>query len=523
MLTLCGAAGLARAADGEPRLPPIAPAEASARVRGFRFLGNRAFGDEELARVLAPFTGRQLSSEELLAARDALTRHYVEAGYVTSGARIPDQVVRDGIVALEIVEGELEGVDVQGAGRSREYVRSRLEHAARGPLDAAALEGALRLLQEDGAIGRIDAELVPTGVAGRARLRVAVEEAPRFSLEQSIDNQRSAALGGEGVRARAALRSALAAGDVLQLELEAAHGLFGAETYWALPLGGSGSALELGAAQSRAEVVQSPFDDLDVESEYGALSLALRHPLWRSADSELWLGLAAERRRGETWLLGSPFSFAPGADDGESSVSVLRAVQEGRLRGSDWVLAARSALTAGFDVLGATQRARGEGTEVPDSRFLAWLGQVQAVRRLPEAWRSAQLVARLDLQIALDPLHSLEQFSIGGASSVRGYRENELVRDNGLAAAVELRIPILTDLAGREILELAPFADLGRAWNETRAEGPRTLASLGLGMRWRATARSELELYWGVPLRDIDHEGSDLQDLGLHFELRTRF
>ena len=49
-------------------------------------------------------TGRPISSEELLAARDAVTQHYVDAGYVTSGAVVPDQKLEDGLVRIQVVE-----------------------------------------------------------------------------------------------------------------------------------------------------------------------------------------------------------------------------------------------------------------------------------------------------------------------------------------------------------------------------------------------------------------------------------
>jgi hemolysin activation/secretion protein len=43
--------------------------------------------------------------------------------------------------------------------------------------------------------------------------------------------------------------------------------------------------------------------------------------------------------------------------------------------------------------------------------------------------RGDQYVLRNDLQLAKDPLLPLEQFTVGGASTVRGYRENQLVKD----------------------------------------------------------------------------------------------
>ena len=82
---------------------------------------------------------------------------------------------------------------------------------------------------------------------------------------------------------------------------------------------------------------------------------------------------------------------------------------------------------------------------MPDGKYFAWLGQGQYVRRLRPASRqpAARLAARAprQRQISADPLLSIEQFAVGGIDTVRGYRENQIVRDTGFAASVELHIP----------------------------------------------------------------------------------
>ena len=109
---------------GLPELPKAQPA-AIARpglgpqvfIREIRLTGNTAFSAEELAEVTAAYTNRYLTSEDLEALRQALTVHYVQRGYLNSGAVIPDQKVTDGVVELHIVEGRLTEIDVTGTAR----------------------------------------------------------------------------------------------------------------------------------------------------------------------------------------------------------------------------------------------------------------------------------------------------------------------------------------------------------------------------------------------------------------------
>jgi hemolysin activation/secretion protein len=199
-----------------------------------------------------------------------------------------------------------------------------------------------------------------------------------------------------------------------------------------------------------------------------------------------------------------------------SSVSALRFIQEYVHRTPTSVIAARSRFSVGLDVLNATSNAG----PLPDGRFFSWLGQLQGVRRFDDWW-GMQLLGQMNLQIANDRLFPLEQIPLGGRFSVRGYRENTLIRDNGFIFSVESRFPLLRYASGEPLLQFAQFVDVGRAW---QAKGdtpdPQTLASVGLGLRWAVLPRdrARFELYWGVPLNHVDHPSGNLQDYGIHLQ-----
>jgi hemolysin activation/secretion protein len=222
---------------------------------------------------------------------------------------------------------------------------------------------------------------------------------------------------------------------------------------------------------------------------------------------------------------GRPSLLIPGASDtGVSTVSALRFIQEYQHRTASSVFAARSRFSVGFDVLGATIHSRDEraegGDALPSGRFFSWLGQVQAVKRLDQ-FGGIQLLGRMDLQLSNSRLFPLEQIPVGGRYSVRGYRENTLIRDNALLASLESRIPLLRFANGEERLQFAQFVDVGHAWvSRGGTPDPQTLASVGLGLRWNVLPRerARFELYWGVPLNHIPHPSGNLQDYGIHLQ-----
>ena len=136
-----------------------------------------------------------------------------------------------------------------------------------------------------------------------------------------------------------------------------------------------------------------------------------------------WLSIAAQN---DTDLLGEPFNISPGAVDGRMVVSVLRLSQEWIDRGQNHVLALRSTFNFGLDVLDATDNGMPGD---PNGKFFSWLGQAQYVHRLFNTQN--QFILRVTGQWTDDQLLALEQISVGGAETVRGYRENQLVRDRG--------------------------------------------------------------------------------------------
>ena len=183
------------------------------------------------------------------------------------------------------------------------------------------------------------------------------------------------------------------------------------------------------------------------------------------------------------------------------------------------MVAVRSTASVGLDVLGATTSS---DSNRPDGRFFAWLGQVQWAHRFSERFWSSELVFRTDLQLAADPLLSLEKIAVGGLRTVRGYRENQIVRDNGFVSSVELRIPVYRSPLGRPVVQLIPFVDVGRAWDERDDLPSDTLASIGVGVRVSPLDWIQAELYWGGQLTKAPSSGAnDIQDDGLQFRVRV--
>ena len=109
---------------------------------------------------------------------------------------------------------------------------------------------------------------------------------------------------------------------------------------------------------------------------------------------------------------------------------------------------------------------------------------------------------------------------MGGFDTVRGYRENRVVRDNGVAATAEVQIPIFRH-SGRNIVTLAPFFDCGYAFdNDSPSAGkPQFISSVGTGILITPNQHVSAQLYYGYPLKHFDNASENIQDYGLHFDV----
>ena len=492
------------------------------RVTAFRVTGSTVFGEAELAAALAPWTGRECSSEDLLAARDAVTLLYVRRGYVNSGAVLPDQTVRDGEVALHVVEGSLGAVEIEGNRwfRTGPLVR-RITRGLDTPLDARRLGDRLDVLQQDPRFRHLHAELVPGERPGEAVLRVRVEEAPPWHLVFGADNFVAPSIGAYEGTVDAAFDNLAGRGDTLAASFAGSEGLLDFDASYRIPVTPWDTALVAAYRRSTSKVVEDPFEDLDIRGKTDTYSFAIEQPLWRTRRVAVTASVGVEHRRSGTELFDEPFAFTPGLVRGRTRTTPLRIAQEAIFRDAVQVLAARSTTSVGLAASDLDESEPG----APEAHFVAWLGQVQYVRRF-ERLRASELIVRTDAQLTGDTLFPIEQYSIGGAESVRGYRENEVVRDAGLLASVELRVPVLRLPAQRFELQVAPFLDYGRSWSggdDDPDSRDHWLASAGVGLRASAFERVDAEIYWGARLQHVEQpEDGDLQDHGVHFRVTVR-
>ena len=451
----------------------------------------------------------------LLALRSAISQLYIDNDYITSGAFLPSNQILKDTVRIEVLEGSLEQVELKGLNRlSKSYILSRLPQANAAPLNQQRLLAALQLLQLNPLIERVNAELIAGNRPDRSILLLDIKEANAFNFGILAANNRSPSIGSTQGSVFVSHDNLLGFGDRFSAEYGATEGLDIYGVSYALPVNSMDGTLSFRYSNDGSSIIEDNFEELNISSNSETFSFGFRQPVVRKPQTELAVGLNLDLRRNQTFLQNEPFSFSTGSTAGESNVTVLRLVQEWSNRQQQTVLAARSELSFGLDAFNATT---GDNQLGVDGRFFAWRGQFQYAKQFANDF---VLVAGVSTQLTPDSLLSLEQISIGGNDTVRGYRANQSVADNGVVSSLELRIPLISNSENQ--LQFTPFVEMGTVWNShsDRSEAePTTIASLGTGLRWQIDGLN-ISFSYGLPLVSTRKRGDSLQENGIHFSLR---
>ncbi|MFZ9739670.1 MAG: ShlB/FhaC/HecB family hemolysin secretion/activation protein [Prochlorotrichaceae cyanobacterium] len=492
-------------------------------IEEIRVVGSTVFSLEQLNAVVNPYEGQTLSTDQLKALLNAVTQLYLNEGYYTSRAVYPEQTITEGLLTIEIKEKPVNvRVEWQGKNRLRDrFIRNRLRATA--PLNVPALEDELRVLRDDSRLATVEATLRRNDQAEADELVVQAAEARNFFGEFSTDNYSAPSLGGERLGVTFGLRNLSGMGDRIVADYKAATsgGYHSLDLNYEAPVNSSGGTLQFSSAFDFSKVTQGEFKDLNLRGERSRYELAYRQPLRKSSLEEFAVSAGLIYTTGTTFAFGipTPFGFGAGAD-GTTRTTVLRFSQD-YLRRDPWgAWVGSSNFNFGLGVFDATEN----DAPTPDGRFFSWLGQFQRVQRLNQRH---VLLAQLDIQFSPNTLLPSQQFTIGGGQSIRGYRQNLLIADNGFRFSVEDRITLLRDASGLPSVQVAPFLDVGAAINtknnpNSLSQNQNVLAGLGVGILWDPRPDFSLRLDYGYPLVDLD-VGENIQDQALYFNGSFQF
>jgi hemolysin activation/secretion protein len=500
--------GAALGADPVPQL--------QLEVTGFAVEGDNPLGREETQRILAPYAGAHAGIAGLEAAADALEQAIRARGLAFHRVVLPPQTPRDGTVVLRVLRFVLGRVEVKGAAHfSEANVLRSLPALRTGEVPSPdALARSLAIANDNPA--------KQTLLTMREGTREGTVDA-EVSVRDANPRQTFLALNNTGSRQTGHYRTSLGfqhanlfdRDHVLTLSFTTSPDhvadvkQYGA--YYAVPFYASGASLALYATYS--DVNSGRIADFFQVSGRGTfLGARYTYALPRAGAYTHKAALGIERRHFENDV---SFNASPIGTDVASAPVTLR--YQGR-----WERAAGETALHVEHVANLGLGADNDATAYSANRLGArrnwrlWRYGIDLAQVLAPDW---VLSARLRAQHAGEPLIAGEQFGLGGAYSVRGFKERETAGDNGTQVSIEV--------SGPRIGTVQPlvFADWGRRRIENAGAGQAAsadVASVGFGARWQWERRLDLQVDVAHVLKGLP-TGTASGDQRVHFALVYRF
>ena len=486
--------------------PELNAASAHFDILEFRVLGNHVLAPVAIERAVYSFLGPDRDISVVRRAADALEKAYKDAGYGTVFVDIPEQEVADGIVRLKVTEGRLDAVHVNG----ERYFSGREIRAALPALEPGQTPNLPAVQQQLSALNSrtADRSITPILKAGPEPGTVDVDLAVKdvLPLHGSIeyDNRHTADTTPNRAAVALSYDNLWGRQDSIGVQYQTAPARTSdARVLVAIYNGhvtGTEGTFGLSYINTHSDVLAlGTLGVLGTGSIYG---LHWQQPLTQDAVGSQSLNGGLDYKDVLTRVF-------PDQADGAADASVSAPVKylnwslqyAGGWRHDTHDLLLTAGLSFGVrSVINSTdqfENARFNGA--PGYLYLR-LG-LSANQILPARFA---LRERFSSQWSDYPLVNNEQYSLGGADTVRGYLEAETLGDSGAAGSFELHSPPARGWLGHLASPLYAFAFIDGGFativNPLPSQQRRTnLWSLGLGLRLESPTGLSGGLDWADP------------------------
>lgn len=504
---------------------PVGEGEASFGAFEYQVIGNTVLKPEAIERAVYPFMGENKTINDVELARAALEKAYRDAGYMTVFVDIPEQSVDNGIIQLHVTEGRVERMRVTG---SRYYslgrIRSEVPSLAEGEIpNFNQVQQEIASLNR--APGRSVAPVLKAGrTPGTVEIELKVNDQSPFHASLELNDRYSANTSHTRMIGMLRYDNLWQREHSLSLQYQTSPEntdevkVFSA-TYVA-PLTNSGIMLAVYGVRSDSNI--SAVGDINIIGKgdiYGVRTIvplpgvdSFSHSLTLGAD---YKDFEENLGFGDDNSIQTPIRYMPFLVQYNASLPDTSGVTQFGIGAN---FAFRGLLGRDIECIAGDSQDQFECKRHGAKGNYMFLRS--SLERVQNLFAGYSMKAAIEGQITDQPLISNEQFTIGGAETVRGYTESAIAGDQGVRGSLELISPSFAKYVSDKVQDLRflAFYESGKVVLVDPLPGQQekfNLASAGFGVRLKSYEHMTAEL----DVAHAYHATSNTED----GEVRTHF
>ncbi len=441
--------------QGKQALPP--PGGTHFVLRQVIFTPSHFLTKAELDAVIRPYVGHSVDFRDLGHIARRIDRLYVKAGLLTARAVLPPQVVRKGIVHVDLIEGRLGHVTISG----NSYTKGRTIMQSLGlrlgaVVDVRTLRAALINYNRNNP-DQLNAALRPGASFGLTNIDILTHEPPRYAAEVFADNEGVSSTGRYEGGVYLGDRSLFGYNDSLSVYALGSDGSTYGYLAYDMPVTNSGGHVGVSFDRSQIAIVRGPYQAINITGHSWTSAVNYTQPLFSSFHWQLD-GVASLTDTESVTSIGGVSlgrTDVPGGSFGENLQYYAPSTS----------IEFESALA--YDLASVPL--------APERHLEILSGETSWLQHLVGPWST---LVRMGWQWSPQAnLPSVSLYQLGGAENLRGYDQGLVAGDVGYTVTGEVQrtvTPWLTALA---------FVDQGSVFSPHPAA--LTLTDVGFGAQWQ--------------------------------------
>lgn len=462
--------------------------------------------------ITRTYAGHCLDAVQIESILAILTKSYIDRGYVTTRAYLPEQDLRTGTLRVTIVEGRIERYDVQSHRRGAQWVTGAFPAGPGSLLNLRDLEQGVdqinRLTSNNATL-----DLQPGDGAGQTVVVVRNPSATPIHLYTELDNSGLDATGRNSLSATVTLDSLLGLNEQIAVTrmqsvfpFDGGHRSDATSVLAELPFGYNTFTFNASQSNYTNRLNLASGNSIDSTGRTDTLTVGASRVIYRDQANRLSIGADLTKQSLDSWLGGQYVGIASRDltwfDVGPTLYShILGGIFNGHL-----------GFSRGVGLFGALRDPDDLPGDLPHAQFSKLGLDLGYSRQFQLGGHPVLVSTQFSGQQAYDTLYGTQQMLIGGPASVRGFLNTTLSGDSGFYVRNEIDVPWRFSLGRFGAVPGRVYAGLDVGHVNNRASGAQngTLsgATLGITAQWKA-ASADLSVAHSITMPDgIAHEGT---------------